>query len=362
MQQTNPSGDHQKMVIGALEVTIKVGIVIGLIAWCFIILKPFIMLSLWGIIIAVAMYPLFHWLAGVMRGRRKLAATLVTLFLLLIIFSPIVMLAGSLVEAVQWFRVTLEGNQSIIPPPTEQVQEWPLIGKQLYRIWAQASENLSGVAVEYKDQLITALRWFLSTATGAGVGLITFIVSILISGVLLVFSDEGSKAAEDFGGRLLGSLGEKTVRNMEVTVRNVARGILGVAFIQAVLAGLGFLVAGVPGAGLWALIAFIFCIVQVGPVPVIIPVLIWVFLKSDTVTFIALLVWCIPITLIDNILKPLLLGKGAPAPMVVVFLGAIGGFISFGIIGLFVGAVVLSLGYNLFRLWMKNGVVSPPLS
>jgi predicted PurR-regulated permease PerM len=152
----------------------------------------------------------------------------------------------------------------------------------------------------------------------------------------------------------MGDHGIETVANAEITIRNVARGILGVAFIQAFLAGLGFLVAGIPGAGLWALFGFVLAIVQIGVGPVVIAVLIYAFLKLSTLTAILLTVWCIPLLLIDNVLKPLLLGRGAPVPMLIIFLGAIGGFISFGTIGLFVGAVVLSLGYNLFLLWLKG--------
>ncbi|MCX6268121.1 MAG: AI-2E family transporter [Bacteroidetes bacterium] len=208
--------------------------------------------------------------------------------------------------------------------------------------------------MEYKSQLMIGLTWFLSMLSNAGMGVLMFIVSVIISGVFLVFADSGANATREIAVRLMGERGIETVANAEVTVRNVARGILGVAFIQAFLAGLGFLVAGIPGAGLWALISFILAIVQIGVGPVVIGVLIYAFLKLSTLTAILLTVWCIPLLVIDNVLKPLLLGRGAPVPMLVIFLGAIGGFISFGIIGLFVGAVVLSLGYNLAILWLKG--------
>jgi predicted PurR-regulated permease PerM len=152
----------------------------------------------------------------------------------------------------------------------------------------------------------------------------------------------------------MGEKGEEIVANAETTVRNVMRGILGVAFIQAFLVGMGFLVAGIPGAGLWALISFVLAIVQIGVGPVVIGALIYAFVKLSTLTAILLTVYCILPLTIDNVLKPLMLGRKAPAPMLVVFLGAIGGFISFGTIGLFVGAVVLSLGYDLFLVWLKG--------
>ncbi|HEY5140866.1 MAG TPA: AI-2E family transporter, partial [Methylococcales bacterium] len=139
----------------------------------------------------------------------------------------------------------------------------------------------------------------------------------------------------------------------EATIRSVANGILGVALIQSLLAGLGFMVAGVPAAGLWALLCLILSIAQIGTAPILIPVIIYLFYTADTFTAIAFLIWCIPLSLMDNVLKPILLGRGVKTPMAVIFIGAIGGLLSSGVIGLFIGAVILSLGYNLFLLWLN---------
>jgi len=352
MEQTKPSS--QDFVSRSLEVTIKVGLVLGLIAWCFMIVKPFLMISLWSVILAVAIYPMYGWIRDKLRNRRIIAAVIVTLFLLLLILVPIILLGGSLGDAVRFVKDALTSGKSLVPPPSEEVRSWPVIGPQLYELWHRASENLANVAIEYKSQLMTGLSWFLSALTNAGLGLMIILGSILISGVILVYADKGSGAARRIAVRLMGAKGTVTIDNAEITIRNVARGILGVAFIQAFLAGIGFLVAGIPGAGLWALIGFLLAIVQIGIGPVIIGVLIYAFIRLSMMTAILLTLWCIIPLVIDNVLKPLLLGRNAPAPMLVVFLGAIGGFISFGIIGLFAGAVVLSLGYDLFRFWLKN--------
>ena len=348
-----PSNDHN-YVDKSLEVTIKVGLVLGLIVWCFMILKPFLMLLLWGVILAVAIYPLFKWLKTKLGNRSKLAAVIVTLFLLLLILLPIILLGGSLADAVEYVKVSLMSGKSMVPPPADTVKTWPVIGPQIFDLWQHSSENLTEVVKEYQSQLMTGLTWFLSAMTNAGMGLLMFLISIIISGFFLVFADSGSGATRRIAVRLMGERGIETVANAEVTIRNVARGILGVAFIQAFLAGIGFLVAGIPGAGLWALISFVLAIVQIGIGPVVIGVLIYAFLKLSMLTAILLMVWCAPLLVIDNVLKPILLGRGAPVPMLVIFLGAIGGFISFGTIGLFVGAVVLSLGYNLFLLWLRS--------
>ncbi|MEI7726764.1 MAG: AI-2E family transporter [Bacteroidota bacterium] len=348
-----PLKDHSYVGM-SLEITIKVGLVLGLITWCFLILKPFLMITLWGVIIAVAIYPMFIWLKVRLGNRGKLAAVIVTLFLLSLILLPIILLGGSLNDAIGYVKDSLTAGKSLIPPPSETVKGWPVVGPPVYDFWQHSSENMSEVATQYQSQLMTGVTWFLSMLTNAGMGFLMFIVSIIISGIFLVFADSGADATRTIAVRLMGDRGLETVVNAEITVRNVARGILGVAFIQAFLAGIGFLVAGIPGAGLWALLSFLLAIVQIGVGPVVIGVLIYAFFKLSTLTAILLMVWCAPLLVIDNVLKPLLLGKGAPVPMLVIFLGAIGGFMSFGIIGLFVGAVVLSLGYNLFLLWLQG--------
>ncbi|MFZ4521498.1 MAG: AI-2E family transporter [Bacteroidales bacterium] len=346
----NDSGNITK----TLEVIIKVGLVLGLIIWCFLILKPFLMVTLWGVIIAIAVYPIYHKLEVILGNRGKLASVVITLLMLMILLLPIILFGSSLVDAVGYVKDAFIQGKGLIPPPTEDIKTWPVIGAPLFDLWQHASQNLAEVAIEYKEQLMTGLSWFLAMLSNAGLSVLMFFASVIIAGFFLVFSDSGAVATRRIAVRLMGERGSETVSNAEVTVRNVARGILGVAFIQAFLAGIGFLVAGIPGAGLWALIGFVLAIVQIGVGPVIIGVLIYAFLKLSMLAAILLTAWCLPLLVIDNVLKPMMLGRGAPVPMLVIFLGAIGGFISFGIIGLFVGAVVLSMGYNLFLLWLES--------
>ena len=353
MDQQQHSSGNDDYVGKSLEVTIKIDLVIALLVWCFMILKPFFMIALWSIILAVTIYPLFRWIRGKLGNRRIIASILVTFFLLILILLPVVLLGESLAQAVEYVKEALTSGKALIPPPPESVREWPLIGSPLFGLWQNASENLADFAMKYKSQLMTSLTWFISALTSAGLGFLIIIASILISGVLLVYAEKGGEAARRISIRLMGDRGPGTIEKAELTVRNVARGILGIAFIQAFLVGIGLLVAGIPGAGLWALICFILAIVQIGILPVVIGVLIYAFVKLSMLTAILLTVYCVIPMVIDNILKPILMGRKAQAPMLVVFLGAIGGFISFGIIGLFTGAVVLSLGYDLFTLWLN---------
>jgi predicted PurR-regulated permease PerM len=194
---------------------------------------------------------------------------------------------------------------------------------------------------------------------GIGLGIIEFIVSIIIAGVMLAYAESGGKAAEQVFIRLAGRRGQDFVKLTETTIRQVVKGILGVALIQTILASIGFFVAGVPAAGLWTIISLILAIVQIGVGPVVIPLIIYVWSSSDTLTASLFTGWSIMVLVIDNVLKPLLLGKGAPVPMLVIFLGAIGGFIAIGFLGLFLGAVILSLTYKLAVEWITPDTEPP---
>ena len=185
-------------------------------------------------------------------------------------------------------------------------------------------------------------------------GILQFMVAIIISGFLLAQAKSGKHFAQIIVNRFAGERGEQIIDLVEATVRSVALGILGVSAVQSILAGLGFMVAGVPAAGLWALLCLLLSVVQIGILPVVIPIIIYLFNTADTSTAVAFLIWSIPVGLTDNILKPIFLSRGVKTPMAVIFMGAIGGFLASGIVGLFIGAVVLSLGYELFMSWVKE--------
>lgn len=338
----------------AVEATIRVGLLIILAAWCFQILQPFIVPIAWGIIIAVAAYPAYRWLLSVLAARRGLAATLITLLMLVLLIVPSLMLADTLVSGAQGLAAGLDSGTLRVPPPPAGVASWPLIGKPLNELWTLASVNLQAALQEIAPHLKVVGDVAVSAAAGAGLGIFQFVVAIIIAGVLLYHAQASGRAARLIGARLAGEQGMEFTEVAEATVRSVARGILGVALIQALLAGLGFLAAGVPAAGLWALLCLLLAIIQIGIVLVLIPIVIYLFSTADTFTAVAFLIWSILIAPLDNILKPILLGRGVAVPMVVIFLGAIGGFIASGIIGLFVGAVVLALGYKLFLAWLTD--------
>jgi predicted PurR-regulated permease PerM len=217
-----------------------------------------------------------------------------------------------------------------------------------------ASTNLEEALRSVAPHLKGVGTWMARGAAGAVLATLQFAVAIIIAGVLLVNTPGASRTALALGGRVAGEEGAGFVALAVGTVRSVARGIVGVALIQATLAGLGFLAVGVPAAGLLALLCLLLCVMQIGPLAILLPAVIYVFATDSTVVAVAFLVWSIFVGLIDNVLKPLLLGRGAQVPMLVVFVGAIGGFLSSGILGLFIGAVVLALGYRLFLAWLSE--------
>jgi len=246
---------EKAFVDNALEATIRIGLLVLLAAWCFEIVKPFIIPIAWGIIIAVGAYPAFLSLARRLGDRNKLAATLVAVLGLVVFLIPALLLGGTLIDSAHGLAAGFKEGSIAVPPPPQSVKTWPLIGESLSAFWSQASENLAATFTKLAPELKAVGGWLLSAAAGAGWGLLQFVIAILIAGVLLAHASTGSKAAYAIATRLAGEeKGAEITELAEATVRSVARGILGVALVQSILIGLGFLAVDVPGAGLWVLL------------------------------------------------------------------------------------------------------------
>lgn len=338
----------------AMEIAIRIGALALLILWCFQILRPFVSLVIWGIILAVAIYPACRRLSGLLNDRLKSAAALITTVALLVIVVPSIRLGGSLVDGMKHLNDVLQSSEMKVPPPPDRVDTWPVIGKPLKNLWHQASVNLKTTLTRFEPQLKAIGKRLLEAAIGSGLGFLKFAFSIIIAGILMAKANGGGRVARELFVRLAGERGADFADIATMTIRNVVKGILGVAIIQALLAGTGFVVAGVPGAGLWAFLCLLLAIIQIGIFPVVIPVVIYMFSSADTLTAGLLTAWLVVVSLLDNFLKPIFLGHGAPVPMLVIFLGAIGGFISMGFIGLFIGAVILSVGFKLLQAWLDD--------
>lgn len=325
-----------------------------LMYFCFSVISPFVSLVVWAAILAIAIYPLHRGLKNRLKGRSALSATIITILMIAVLIGPatwmMIRTGGEVKALVSDYR---SGNIKI-PPPTEKVKTWPLIGSKAYGIWTQASTNLDSLIAQNPDKVKAAAATTVGFLTGTAKGILLFLVAIIISGVFLSYATEAGNFAKALFNRLINSTKLDMASIAVVTVRNVVKGILGVAFIQTVLAGVGMIIGGVPYAGVLILLCFILAVVQIGTLPVAIIVIIYAWSAEPTLTAILLTIWMAAVGLLDNILKPLVMGKGAPVPMLVIFLGAIGGFMLSGFIGLFTGAVILSLGYRLFDVWLKG--------
>jgi predicted PurR-regulated permease PerM len=293
-------------------------------------------------------------------GRSAAAAASLVAGVLLLLIVPTVLLTASLIESGTDVASSLQGGALDIPPPPASVADWPVVGDQVHGFWTAASKDLGTALSRIDTQLKSVGLWLLETVASTGIGLVMFALSLVIAGALLSYDEPATDAARRIARRLAPERGDELIALTAVTVQSVTRGILGVALIQSVLSGLAMLAVGVPAAALWAIGVFLLAVVQVPTVVLLIPVAIYVFYTSSTVVAVLFLIWSIVVGSSDNVLKPMLLGRGVDVPMLVIFMGAIGGFILNGIIGLFVGAVVLAVGYTLLRAWLEDAPPAVP--
>jgi predicted PurR-regulated permease PerM len=338
-----------------IDTILRIVVLFLLIAWCIGIILPFVEPVIWGAIIAVALHPFFAMVKRWVGNRNMLAGVLLTLLLLVILLLPTAWLLKSLIEGIQSLTTQFKDQTLVIPPPGPSVAGWPLIGKPISEIWLLASQSLESAITTYREPLSKLGMSIIGPLGGFAKSLIMFFISVIIAGVFLIKADASADFVRKLIRRLAGERSDVMLPVTGATIKNVAKGILGVAFFQFITAGAVFMLAGVPFPGLCAFAVLIIAVLQLPGAIVIIPVIIYLFAVK---ALLPAILWTIPLLLIglsDNILKPLLMGKGSTVPMLVIFLGAIGGFIFSGLIGLFTGAIVLSVGYNLMVHWMGEG-------
>jgi predicted PurR-regulated permease PerM len=338
------------------DTTIRLFILILIVGWCLAIMYPFVSIILWSVILAMAMHPLHKIMSEKMGGRPKLASILIVIFTLAIIFIPTWLLIDSLFEEVKVLKASFDAGNLTIPPPTEKVKEWPIVGERLYNAWLNASENLEQTVMKYKDQLIEIGSKLGKGIFSAASGVIQIMISFVIAAIILVFGEAGIFIRKFFR-KVAGDKGDEYADMTMKTVGNVVKGIIGVAMILALLNGILFLLAGIPYAGIWTLLVFVLGVLQLPIFFITLPIIIYMFAEKELLPAIVWTALLIVAGLSDNVLKPILLGKGAPVPMLVIFIGVIGGFIFSGFIGLFTGAIVMSLGYKLFVGWINSNDV-----
>jgi predicted PurR-regulated permease PerM len=341
-----------------MDAMIRIGIVVALVYVCIQILAPFATLVLWAMILAVAMYPLHQGLARRLGGKQGRASTLLVLAALLLVGVPTVMLAASFADHIKDGYEAFEAGTLSLKPPGPGVEEWPVVGEKVYAAWSAAAENLPAFLKEYESQLRDTAKRLFSAAANTAVSIMLFLVSVIVAGVLMAYGAGGGQVTERILVRASGAERGPALRKLAVaTVRSVAVGVLGVAFIQALILGVGFIFAGIPAAGVLAVLVLLLGIAQLPAVVITLPAIIYLWSAGDGSTAFNA-IWTVYLVvggLADGVLKPLLLGRGVEAPMLVVLLGALGGMVWGGFMGLFVGAVLLAVGYQLFMGWVETG-------
>jgi len=349
MTRPPPTPDLARVTLGVL--------VIGLLVFaCLWILKPFIGAIVWASMLVIATWPSFIKLQARLGGRRWLAILIMTVAMLLIIVLPLVVAVGTIVEHVDDIRhVVTSAASAPLPPPPGWVGQIPFVGSKLTGEWqrlaATSHDELAKLAAPY---LITLAEWFAGQIGGLGLLFLQFLLTIAIA--LLLYSS-GEQAADEvcrFARRLAGARGEQAVVLAGQAIRAVALGITGTALAQSVAAGIGLAVTGIPYAGVLTAIIFVLCMVQLGPFLVMVPAVAWLYWIDHPASATVLLLWSLVVAGLDNVLRPLLIRRGANLPLPLIFAGAIGGLVSLGLIGLFVGPVVLAVTYRLLEWWIGD--------
>jgi len=334
---------------------LRLSVLVLLILWALFIVKPFIGLLAWAIILGVAIYPFYQKLIAIVGLKLKkmvsIVFTLITVTLLAVpsysIFSSVI---GSTTETIQ----QIKDNTLEIAPPSENVKDWPM-GEKVYTNWENASQDVKAYVLTHKEFILEKGKGVFSSFLGIMGTLVVFIVSFIIAVVFMYNADGGYKTAVKLANKLVGKDGEDIVIMSRNTIRSVVKGILLVAIIQAFLSFVGFKMIGLPAAGIFTMIVMFAAIIQVPVTLAVIPAIVLAFSISDNTTHTVIFtVYIIIVSLLDNFLKPILLSKGLQTPTIIIFLGAIGGVMLHGIIGLFVGTVVLALAHQFYLRWVNS--------
>jgi predicted PurR-regulated permease PerM len=344
-----PSRDIPRITLTVL----CIGLMIVATLW---VVRPFIAATVWAATVVVATWPMMLALESRLGGRRWLTVTLMTAAMLLLLVMPFALAVTTIVDhaddIVGWTRAVVRAG---VPAPPEWLGRIPLIGSRLVRQWEQLAaashEELAAQAAPYARMVV---QWVAGLAGGFGALLLNFLLAVLISAILYTTGETAAAGVRRFARRLAGERGEDAVVLAGQAIRAVALGVVVTAIVQSAAAGIGLVIAGVPYAGVLSAIIFILCIAQVGPFLVLAPAVGWLYWSGAVVWGTVLLVWSLLVGVVDNVLRPMLIRRGADLPLLLIFAGVIGGLISFGIIGLFIGPVILAVTYRLLESWIAD--------
>ncbi|HXZ50537.1 MAG TPA: AI-2E family transporter YdiK [Burkholderiales bacterium] len=348
-----PSGTPTQDLARTVLAVLSLG---GLIAVAIWVLKPFLPALIWAVMIVVATWPLMLKLQAYLWGRRALAVTAMTLALLCVFIVPLLLAVVTIAENADriagWLK-TLAGMQ--VPPPPHWIAGIPLVGERLASVWQQvAVEGYSELAARAAPYVKDLGRWIVGHAGGAGAVFLQLLLTVILSAILYSVGEDAAQRVLLFGRRLAGARGEGSVRLASQAIRGVALGVVVTALVQSILGGIGVAIAGVPFAAVLTALMFMLAIAQIGPAPVLALSVGWLYWQGDNGWATALLVWSIAVSALDNILRPLLIRRGAELPLLLIFAGVIGGLLAYGVVGIFIGPVVLAVAFKLLEAWIDE--------
>ncbi|WP_298928257.1 AI-2E family transporter [uncultured Ramlibacter sp.] len=349
--------DRQKRRADLMDVLIRAGLILALAVLCFEVFSPFLTLMAWALILAVTLYPMHQKLARKVGGKQGLSATILVLAGCVLLIAPSAALMNSLADSVHTTIEKVQKNEVEIPPPRDSVAEWPLVGKKIHAVWVKAHADLPAFISSMQPKIGNIAKGALGMVAGIAGGLLGFLASLIVAGIMMAFGKGGAQACLAIFERIVGpTKGAEFAKLSTATIRAVAQGVIGVAFIQAIVVGLCLLLASVPWAGVLAVIVLVLGIAQVPAILITLPAIgyIWSTEGYGNVEAIVYTVLLFVAGMADNVLKPLMLGRGVDAPMPVILLGALGGMAVGGIQGMFVGATLLALGYQIFKGWVVD--------
>jgi predicted PurR-regulated permease PerM len=359
-RQTRELADRSGDVV--IPVAIRLGLLAALIYWSIVLLRPFIPILVWSIVLAVALYPVFDWLSSRLGHRPRLAAILTTLIVLAVFLAPASWLGIGLVDGLRNISDRLTSGDLVLPAPPESVQDWPLIGRQLYQFWSKASINLQATFSDIAPHLKPLAAPILAIAGSAGTGTIKFMLSVVVAGFLFVPGPRLAAMIRNILARVIPDRSKDLMALAGATIRTVAQGVIGVAVLQSLLAGIGMKIAGVPNAGVLAFAILVLGIIQIGSAPILLPVIVWLWIDKPVGAALLITIYLMLVGVSDNVLKPILMGRGLSTPVLVIFLGVMGGTLAYGIVGLFVGPILLAVGWELLMAWSYEEPAVPASS
>ena len=353
-----PDAEFEKRVASrVLDVLIRAGLILAMVILCYRFFAPFLPMTVWALILAVTLYPLHQFIADRLGGRQGLTSTLLVILGVALLVAPTAVLMNSLGDSVRQLISDVQGNSLKIPAPRDSVANWPVIGPKVHAIWSHAYSDLPSLVQSMQPKLGELARGALSFVAGIGGALLQFLFAFIIAGIVMAWGRSGDRAGRAIFRRVAGDArGAEFVKLSVATIRAVAMGVIGIAFIQAIIAGLCLLIARVPWAAVLAFTVLVLGIAQVPALIVTLPAIVYIWWSGDygNVAAIAYTVLLLVSGMVDNVLKPLLLGRGVEAPMPVILLGALGGMAVAGILGMFIGATLFALGYQIFMGWVAD--------